>query len=117
MGNFFDDQEQRDIISKNLIILIENTNKRQADIAVELNVNPPTFNQWVNGKAIPSISMLKKLAAYFKVPLTSIVDPQNTTDESFVPTPKELDMIAKYRHLPTNIKHTIETLIYFDYTQ
>lgn len=110
MGNFYDDQEQKNIISKNLLLLIETTDKRQADIAIDLNVNPPTFNQWVNGKAVPSISMLKRLAAYFKVPLTSIVDPHDDFKDIQL-TQDEINLIIKYRQAPKSVKDAVGILL------
>jgi transcriptional regulator with XRE-family HTH domain len=76
---YYSDNEQKEIISNNLTYLIELSGKDQKQISVELDVNPPTFNQWVNGKAIPSVSMLKRIAAYFGVMLTDLVDQRSST--------------------------------------
>ena len=68
------DNEQRSIISSNLKHLIGMSGKEQKQIAFELDINPPTFNQWVMGKAIPSVTTLKSLASYFNVRLEDIVN-------------------------------------------
>lgn len=70
------DLEQKRIISKNLKRLIESSGKEQKQVAADLDINAPTFNQWVNGKAIPSVSMLHTLAEYFAVRIENIVDEQ-----------------------------------------
>ena len=68
------DNEQRSVISSNLKHLIRMSGKEQKQIALELGINPPTFNQWVMGKAIPSVTTLKSLASYFNVRLENIVN-------------------------------------------
>lgn len=68
------DHEQREIISKNLKKLIERSGKEQKQIAFDLRVNPPTFNQWVTGKSIPAVTVLQTLAEYFGVRLEAIVN-------------------------------------------
>lgn len=94
---YISDNEQRQIISENLTRYILLSGKDQKDIAIDLDVNPPTFNQWVNGKAAPSVSMLKRLAAYFSVPLTGIVNPYNGAQEPLELTEKERKLIHSYR--------------------
>lgn len=64
---------QREILSENLKYYINRAGKSQHDIAVDIGVNPPTFNQWVNGKAIPSVAVLKNVAEYFHIALSDLV--------------------------------------------
>lgn len=91
---YYSDNEQKAIIANNLSYLIELSGKDQKQISVELDVNPPTFNQWVNGKAIPSVSMLKRIAAYFGVMLTDLVD-QRTADSVLTDKSNKLLSIIK----------------------
>ena len=71
---YMSDQEQRQILSDNLTHLIHLSGKGQKQIAMELDLNPPTFNQWVNGKAMPSLTALKKMADYFGIGLLELVE-------------------------------------------
>jgi Helix-turn-helix. len=60
---YYSDQEQRSIIADNLTrFYFPFSKKTKKDVAIDLDINPPTFNQWVNGKAIPNISTLRKVA-------------------------------------------------------
>lgn len=112
MGTYNDDQEQKKIISFNLSRLIVLSEKDQKQIAIDLDINPPTFNQWVNGKAVPSVSTLKRVAAYFSVPLSAIVDPYTASDaHDLVLTDDEKELILKYRKMPLSIKGTINILL------
>ena len=108
---YYTDQEQRSIIANNLSKLIELSQKEQKDIAIELDVNPPTFNQWVNGKAIPNISMLRKVAEYFNIGLSDIIDKHTDSEYNLNPTTYELKMISAYRSSPVGIKEAIDKLL------
>lgn len=68
------EQEQKSIISRNLTRLIEKSGKEQKQIAFDIGEKPTTFNSWVKGKAIPAVTILHKVAAYFGVRLEDIVD-------------------------------------------
>lgn len=108
---YYTDQEQRSIIANNLTKLIELSKKDQKDIAIELDVNPPTFNQWVNGKAIPNISMLRKVAEYFNIGLSDIIDKRNDSEYNLNPTTYELKMISAYRSSTIGIKEAVDKLL------
>lgn len=86
------DQEQREIISRNLKKLIERSGKDQKQIAFDLRINPPTFNQWVTGKAIPAVTILQTLAEYFGVRLEAIVndEPEYYFDKQTAAVAQEL---------------------------
>ena len=70
----YTDIEQKRIIAENLQELITRSGKDQRNIASDLDINPPTFNQWVTGKATPQVSTLRKVANYFKVPFTYLIN-------------------------------------------
>lgn len=108
---FNDDFEQKKIISYNLQGLIIYSGKDQKEIAIDLDVNPPTFNQWVNGKAIPSVSMLKRIATYFGITLSQLVDdPENNpTDVNYSFNEKLL--VYSYRKSPQPLKEAAEKLL------
>lgn len=66
--------EQKQIFSSNLNRLIGLSGKEQKQIAFDLDEKPSTFNQWVKGKALPSIPKVHSLADYFGVPFEMLVD-------------------------------------------
>lgn len=112
---FISDSEQKRIFSDNLKRYIIMTGKDQKDVAIELDVNPPTFNQWVNGKAIPSVSTLKSLAAYFQITLSQLVDsPERTIYEQSKLSDKEHAIISAYRKADKGIKTAIDKLLEVD---
>ncbi|MEE3484512.1 MAG: helix-turn-helix transcriptional regulator [Bacteroidales bacterium] len=110
---YYSDQEQRGIIADNLTRFISLSQKDQKDVAIDLDINPPTFNQWVNGKAIPNISTLRKVAEYFNVGLSDIIDKYTDSDSNhnINPTTYELKMISAYRASTSGIKEAVTKLL------
>lgn len=69
------DQEQRDVFSKNLNALLLKNNNTQLEVAEAIDVSPQTFNTWCKGKALPRMGKVQKLADYFGVNKSELIDP------------------------------------------
>lgn len=108
---YITDQEQKQILSHNLSYYIDLSDKDQKEIAIELDINPPTLNQWVNGKAIPSVSLLKRLAAYFNIGLGDLVNSHDENAHLNDITPEEMRLIEAYRKAPSLIKTSVYKLL------
>lgn len=108
---YYSDQEQRDIIARNLSAFIELSGKEQKRIAMDLDVNPPTLNAWVRGISVPSVSMLKKVAKYFNVTLSAIIDDDVEPFKTVSPTDDELLLLYEFRRCSPEIKRAINTLL------
>lgn len=112
---FLEDSEQKRIFGNNLSYLIKVSDKDQKQIAIELDVNPPTLNQWVNGKAIPSVSMLKRLCAYFDCTLSRLVDtPEPELSKPNNLTNREIATISALRKADKGIKDAVDKLLDVD---
>lgn len=115
------EERQREILSENLKRYIKRSGKRQADIADALNINPPTFNQWVNGKAIPSVATLKNVAEYFHIAISDLIyekpDPRSAETkrvaEYFKPymTMENLELIVAFENAADPIKLSVRKLL------
>ncbi len=111
---FYSDQEQKKIISANLTELIEQSGKEQKQISIDLDINPPTFNQWVTGKAIPAVSILKRIADYFNVSIVRIVDPPDAPSrKSTIVTlsTDEMDLVNAFNKADPSIQSCILKLL------
>ena len=111
---YIDDQEQKRILSQNLTYYIELSGREQKEIAIALDINPPTLNQWVNGKAIPSVSMLKKLARFFDVSLGDLVNSRQENYYLKEISPHERKLIEAYRKALPYVRFTVEKLLNVD---
>ena len=81
--------------------LREEKNMKQKDIATMLNIKPSAISKYEKGIAQPSIPTLIKIAEIFNISidyllgLSSVKNPYSS--DKF--TPKEAEIIAKYRKL------------------
>lgn len=79
------DEEQKKIFSKNLNHYIEKSQKTQKEIAVAIAVSPQTFNTWCQGIAIPRMGKVQRLADYFNIGKSDLIDDKPTTTPSSSP--------------------------------
>ena len=80
------DNEQKRIISRNLLRLLGDSQKSQKEVADAIGVSAQTFNTWVKGIAIPRMGKIQKLADYFGINKTDIIEPFADTS----PDPSEV---------------------------
>lgn len=74
--------KQYKIFSDNLYRLMAEHRRNQTEVANAIGVSPQTFNTWIKGKAIPRMDKVQKLADYFGVPKSSLLEEQRSqTDE------------------------------------
>jgi len=65
---------QREIFSDNLNRLLQDRKKTQLEVAKDIKVAPQTFNSWVKGSAIPRMGKVQRLADYFHVEKSVLLD-------------------------------------------
>lgn len=92
------DIEQKKIFAKNLNHYLSISNKSQREVANDIGVSPQTFNTWCQAIAIPRMGKVQKLADYFHINKTDLIDePKETTlttkDKRDIK--KDLDTIMK----------------------
>lgn len=66
--------ENKEILSKNLKKYISKSGKDRTTIAEELELSYSTLTDWVNGKKYPRINNIEKLAVYFNVSKTDLIE-------------------------------------------
>ena len=91
------DKEQRDIFSTNLLNAIRRSGQQQIDVAKAIGVSQQTFNSWCRGIALPRIGKIEKLAQYFKIQKTDLLDPPSSRSPAAAPpSPEQADLLEKY---------------------
>lgn len=68
------DEDERKIFAQNLKYYVANSGKMQKEIAKDLDVPLQTFNGWCNGVSIPNMGKVQKIADYFKIGKTDLLD-------------------------------------------
>lgn len=71
------DIEQKKIFAKNLNALLSTRNKTQKEVADAISVSPQTFNTWCQGIALPRMGKVQRLADYFHIEKSALIDELN----------------------------------------
>lgn len=79
----------RDVFAKNLKKYIAESGKTQKELADVVGVSAPTFNEWVNGKKFPRIDRIQKLADYFGILKSDLIEEKMTEEKE-----KDNDLLA-----------------------
>ena len=100
----------KDILSKNLKKYIAKSGKDRTQISEDLSLSYSTLTDWVNGKKYPRIDNIEKLASYFNVSKSDLI-------EDFEEIKKDNDTLASIIvKLRTNkeLLTVVEKLVYLD---
>lgn len=90
------DEDQKRIFSKNLNKYLSLLNKTQKEVADAIDVSPQTFNTWCQGIALPRMGKVQRLADYFGIGKTDLIDekiPDALTAKDNRDIAKDLDRI------------------------
>lgn len=68
------DELQKSIFSKNLKYYMDKNNKTQTDIIEDLGINKSTISTWCNGTKMPRMDTIQKLADYFGIKKSNLVE-------------------------------------------
>lgn len=74
------DEETKRILSKNLKHYIHKSGKQQKDVAKAIDVTVTSLNNWVQGLALPRMGKIQKLADYFHINMSDLIE--HTYDET-----------------------------------
>lgn len=120
------DAEQKRIFSKNLISLLNKHGKSQKEVAEAISVSPQTFNTWCQGIALPRMGKIQKLADYFMIDKTALID-ENETGKIKAKNPSDTmeqlkkefnlddfsyNLVYQYLKLDTNQRQIVRNLFY-----
>ena len=64
----------KEVFAKNLQYYIENSRVTQKDLAKKIGVSAPTMNDWVKGHKFPRIDKIEKLASYFGILKSDLIE-------------------------------------------
>lgn len=64
----------KDVLAKNLKKYIARNGKDRKEIAKDLGIPYSTLTDWMNGKKYPRINNIEKLAEYFKISKSELIE-------------------------------------------
>lgn len=89
---------QKKIFSTNLKSLLTERSKNQLEVAKSIGVSPQTFNTWTQGIAIPRMGKLQKLADYFGVNKSDLLEEHSAPEEDDYYINEEARRLADAMH-------------------
>ncbi len=98
------DGEQKKIFAKNLNKYISLNQKQQKEVADDLGINPTTLNMWCKGNSMPKVSIIQKLADYFRIGKSDLTDEKENSDA-------DMEFMDKVMKIALNDKRFAEIVI------
>ena len=109
------EDKKKKIFAKNLNYYIFQSGKQQKEIANELGFHSTTFNTWCTGKIIPGMGKVQKIADYFNIGKSDLLDNKldsdPTLDAKILSDTETIELIRKYYSLSLNDKNAIKQII------
>ena len=94
------DEVQKRIFSENLKRLMEEQNLTQADVAKSIGVSPQTFNTWVRGIALPRMGKIQRLADYFRVDKSDLLEDTANNKKTYYSDPEVGKIVNELKDRP-----------------
>lgn len=111
------DDEQKKIFAKNLNRYIALNQKQQKEVAEAIGEKPTTLNMWCSGNSFPSLGKVQKLADYFRIGKSDLIEEKEYSDcdMEFMDRVMKIalndkrfaEIVIGYSKLPTNKKDLI----------
>lgn len=103
----------KEIFAKNLTYYIEKHGKEQKEIAEVIGVAPSTFNNWVKGNKYPRIDKIERLANYFGIMKSDLIESHNKADSlrTISITESEQYILDLFRQIPESKQDMVIQMI------
>lgn len=107
--------DEKRIFAKNLNYYISLNGKQQNEVAKDIGENPSTLNMWCKGNSMPGVGKIQKLADYFKIGKSDLLDEKLDSDASvdarILSDIETIDMVRKYYSLSVKDRAAIKQII------
>lgn len=109
------DEQQKKIFSQNQNYYISINGKLQNEVAKDLGINASTLNMWCNGNSFPGIGKIQRLADYFKIGKSDLLDEKldsdPVVDARILADVETMEMIKKFYSLSVDDRNAINQII------
>ncbi len=90
---------QQEIFTRNLNRLLSERNLMQLEVAKSIGVSAQTFNTWCRGVALPRMDKIQRLADYFRINKSELIDEHYASNEDTSITDEEQALLELFRSL------------------
>lgn len=109
------DEQQKKIFAKNLSYYIDLNQKQKKELAKHLGISSSTISMWLSEKNMPPVSTIQKIADYFMIGKSDLVDEKLDSNPEFdarlLNNTEAMKMVQKFLKLPVDDRKIIEQLI------
>jgi repressor LexA len=99
----------KEIFSRNLKRYLENSGKTQKEVAAFLDVSTGTFCDWMKGRSYPRMDKVQRLAEFFGIKKSDLVEDVNIAKESV--SNKEQEVLDLFHKVPEEKREFVLSLI------
>lgn len=75
----------RQAFAENLALYLKKSKKTQRQLAAELGVTEGAVSNWIRGKDFPNPKRIEKIAAYFHITTSKLIDPSDAGIKALKP--------------------------------
>ena len=100
------------VFAQNLQQYIAQSGKTQKEIAEAIGVSAPTLHEWVTGKKFPRIDKIQRLADYFGILKSDLIE-EKMTEEKEKDNDLLADIIVRMR-MDSGFREAVEILYLLD---
>ena len=100
----------KEIFSRNLLYYLERKGKSQREVAEAIGVSTSAFNEWATGRKYPRIDKIEKLANYFRIQKSDLIEDKKPTDEQML-TDAEKNLLKLFRQVPEEMQDVVLDMV------
>ena len=101
----------KETFAKNLAYYLSVSGKEQKEVAEGIGVPTSTFNEWAKGKKYPRIDKIEKLANYFRIKKSDLIEDKKSTPEEQTLTEGERLLLDLFRQVPEEQQQLVLQMI------
>lgn len=102
--------DNKNVFATNLRRYMDMNGKSRRDVCEAIDVNYSTFTDWVKGKKYPRIDKVEKLAEYFGISKSDLIE-EHAKEDNEMPTTHELPDVSQeaFQHQSPELHENIKT--------
>jgi repressor LexA len=103
------DLGNQEIFSRNLVRYLDNSGKTQKEVAAAIGVSTGTFCDWVKGRAYPRMDKVQKLADYFEINKSDLVEDKNVEKDTI--SEEDQEVLDWFHKVPKEKREFVLSMI------
>ena len=105
--------ENKEVMARNIKRLMEGKQVKAMDVCRALDIKQPTFSDWINAKTYPRIDKIEKMARYFGVSQSDLVEARPVTYHDAALIDRAMTYYKKIQSLSPEQKKSLDDYLSF----